>query len=245
MQIDVITVFPKILSEPLNESILKQARKRIDLQINLIDLRDYSQDKHRTVDDTPYGGGPGMILKPEPLFSALETVFSKTEDRSTARVIFPTPQGKLFSQHQAEELSQLDHLVFICGHYKAIDQRVIDSWVTDEISIGDFILSGGEIAVLLMVDAIIRLRPGVLSDIDSAKTDSFQNFLLDCPYYTRPEVFKEMAVPEILISGNHRKIEEWRLNQKIERTRLRRPELYEKYLNENVKQQKKKKIRRK
>ena len=245
MQIDVITVFPKILSEPLNESILKQARKRIDLQINLIDLRDYSQDKHRTVDDTPYGGGPGMILKPEPLFSALETVFSKTEDRSTARVIFPSPQGKLFSQHQAEELSQLDHLVFICGHYKAIDQRVIDSWVTDEISIGDFILSGGEIAVLLMVDAIIRLRPGVLSDIDSAKTDSFQNFLLDCPYYTRPEVFKEMAVPEILISGNHRKIEEWRLNQKIERTRLRRPELYEKYLNENVKQQKKKKIRRK
>ena len=245
MRIDIITVFPKILTDPLNESIIKQARKRIDLQINLVDLRDYSQDRHRTVDDTPYGGGPGMILKPEPLFNALDTIFPGTDDRSAARVIFPTPQGKLFSQQTAEELSQSDHLVFICGHYKAIDQRVIDSWVTDEISIGDFILSGGEIAVLLMVDAIIRLRPGVLSDIDSAKTDSFQNFLLDCPYYTRPEVFRGKAVPEILISGNHQKIDEWRLNQKVEKTRLRRPDLYEKYVNENLKQQKKKKIRRK
>jgi tRNA (guanine37-N1)-methyltransferase len=244
MRIDIITVFPKILTDPLNESIIKQARKRIDLQINLVDLRDYSQDRHRTVDDTPYGGGPGMILKPEPLFNALDAIFPRADDQSAARVIFPTPQGKLFSQQTAEELSWLDHLVFICGHYKAIDQRVIDSWVTDEISIGDFILSGGEIAVLLMVDAIIRLRPGVLSDIDSAKTDSFQNFLLDCPYYTRPEVFRDKAVPEILISGNHQKIEEWRLNQKIERTRLRRPDLYEKYVNENLKQQKKKKIRR-
>jgi tRNA (guanine37-N1)-methyltransferase len=245
MRIDIITVFPKILTDPLNESIIKQARKRIDLQINLVDLRDYSQDRHRTVDDTPYGGGPGMILKPEPLFNALDTIFPGTDDRSAARVIFPTPQGKLFSQQTAEELSQSDHLVFICGHYKAIDQRVIDSWVTDEISIGDFILSGGEIAVLLMVDAIIRLRPGVLSDIDSAKTDSFQNFLLDCPYYTRPEVFRGKAVPEILISGNHQKIDEWRLNQKVEKTRLRRPDLYEKYVSENLKQQKKKKIRRK
>ncbi|OGB60126.1 MAG: tRNA (guanosine(37)-N1)-methyltransferase TrmD [Caldithrix sp. RBG_13_44_9] len=245
MRIDVITVFPKILADPLNESILKQARKRIDLQINLVDLRDFSSDKHRTVDDTPYGGGPGMILKPEPLFASLEDVFRNPKDQSTARVIFPTPQGKLFTQQTAEELSEIDHLVFICGHYKAIDQRVIDSWVTDEISIGDFILSGGEIAVLLMVDAIVRLRPGVLSDIDSAKTDSFQNSLLDCPYYTRPEVFKDLAVPEVLVSGHHQKIEEWRLNQKIERTRLRRPDLYEKYLTDNVEQQKKKKVRRK
>lgn len=245
MRIDVITVFPKILVDPLNESILKQARKRINLEIKLVDLRDYSNDKHRTVDDTPYGGGPGMILKPEPLFAALEAIFEKTQDRSKSRIIFPTPQGKLFNQHIAEELSHIDHLVFICGHYKAIDQRVIDTWVTDEISIGDFILSGGEIAVLLMVDAIIRLRPGVLGDIDSALTDSFQNYLLDCPYYTRPEVFNNLAVPDVLLSGHHQKIEEWRLNQRVERTRLRRPDLYEKYLSVKTKEEKRKKIRRK
>lgn len=245
MRIDVITVFPKILIDPLNESILKQARKRIDLEIKLVDLRDYSNDKHRTVDDTPYGGGPGMILKPEPLFAALEAIFAQTQDRPKSRIIFPTPQGKLFNQQIAEKLSQIDHLVFICGHYKAIDQRVIDAWVTDEISIGDFILSGGEIAVLLMVDAIVRLRPGVLGDIDSALTDSFQNYLLDCPYYTRPEVFNNLAVPEVLLSGHHQKIEEWRLNQRIERTRLRRPDLYEKYISEKSKEEKKKKNRRK
>lgn len=245
MRIDVITVFPKILIDPLNESILKQARKRIDLEIKLVDLRDYSTDKHRTVDDTPYGGGPGMILKPEPLFAALEAIFAQTQDRPKSRIIFPTPQGKLFNQQIAENLSQIDHLVFICGHYKAIDQRVIDAWVTDEISIGDFILSGGEIAVLLMVDAIVRLRPGVLGDIDSALTDSFQNYLLDCPYYTRPEVFNNLAVPEVLLSGHHQKIEEWRLNQRIERTRLRRPDLYEKYISEKSKKEKKKKNRRK
>ena len=230
MQIDVITVFPKILEDPLNESILKQARKRIDLNINLIDLRDFSCDKHRTVDDTPYGGGPGMILKTEPLFQGLNSVFEKSADRDTSAVIFPTPQGKIFSQEVAEELAEINHLVFICGHYKAIDQRVIDHWVTHEISVGDFILSGGEIATLLMIDAIVRLQPGVLSDIDSAKTDSFQNFLLDCPYYTRPEEYEGLDVPEILLSGHHQKIEEWRLQQKIKRTRKRRPDLYRKYL---------------
>ena len=232
MQIDVITVFPKILEDPLNESILKQARKRIDLNINLIDLRDFSSDKHRTVDDTPYGGGPGMILKPEPLFQALTRLFENSEDRETSAVIFPTPQGKIFSQGVAEELAEIKHLVFICGHYKAIDQRVIDQWVTHEISVGDFILSGGEIATLLMIDAVVRLQAGVLGDIDSARTDSFQNFLLDCPYYTRPEVYEGLDVPEILLSGHHQKIEEWRLQQKIMRTKKRRPDLYRKYIKQ-------------
>lgn len=232
MQIDVITVFPKILEDPLNESILKQACKRIDLNIDLIDLREFSRDKHRTVDDTPYGGGPGMILKPEPLFQGLTSVFDKSKDRETSAVVFPTPQGKFFSQEVAEELAENKHLVFICGHYKAIDQRVIDHWVTDEISVGDFILSGGEIATLLMIDAIVRLQPGVLGDIDSAKTDSFQNFLLDCPYYTRPEVYEGLEVPEILLSGHHQKIEEWRLQQKIMRTKKRRPDLYRKYIKD-------------
>lgn len=235
MRIDIITVFPRILREPLDESILKQAQKRIDLQINLIDLREFASDKHRTVDDTPYGGGPGMILKPEPLFAAFEAVFKSVENPGGVRVVFPTPQGRLFHQEIAADLSRAEHLVFLCGHYKAVDQRVIDRWVTDEISVGDFVLSGGEIPTLLMVDAIVRLIPGVLGDIESARTDSFQNNLLDCSYYTRPEEFRGMRVPEILLSGHHRKIEEWRLNEKIERTRERRPDLYKKYMAQKEK----------
>ncbi len=238
MRIDVITIFPKILRDPLNESILKQATRRIDLQINLIDLRDFATDKHRTVDDTPYGGGPGMILKPEPLFRALESIFEETGDRESARVIFPTPQGELFTQQKAEEFSRQEHLVFICGHYKAVDQRVLDVWVTDEVSVGDFILSGGEIPTLLMIDATVRLIPGVLGDIESAKTDSFQNFLLDCPYYTRPENFRGLRVPEVLLSGHHQKIEQWRLEKRMERTRERRPDLYQKYLEKIKKREK-------
>ena len=237
MRIDVITIFPRILREPLDESILKQAQKRIDLQIRLVDLRDYALDKHRTVDDTPYGGGPGMIIKPEPVFRAMEDILGDEQPSEKVRIVFPTPQGRLFTQEVAEELSQAEHLIFLCGHYKAVDQRVIDTWVTDEISVGDFILSGGEIAALLMIDAIVRLIPGVLGDIESARTDSFQNYLLDCPYYTRPEVFRGMRVPEVLLSGHHQKIEEWRLQQRIQRTRERRPDLYQKYL-ETVKKKK-------
>jgi tRNA (guanine37-N1)-methyltransferase len=240
MQIDVITAFPGIVYNPLNESILKQARKRIELAINILDLRNFTTDKHRTVDDTPYGGGPGMILKPEPLHRALEHIIEGMPNQSSTRIIFPTPQGQIFSQKIAERLSQANHLVFICGHYKAIDQRIIDTWVTDEISVGDFILSGGEIPTLLLIDAIVRLQPGVLGDIDSAKTDSFQNYLLDCPYYTRPENFRGLKVPEILLSGNHKKIEEWRLKKKIERTRDQRPDLFERHENELAGKKKKK-----
>ena len=241
MRIDVITAFPKILQEPLNESILKQACKRTGLQIHLQDLRTFATDKHRTVDDTPYGGGPGMVLKPEPLFAALETIFGSKQRTAGARVIFPTPQGKLFSQEMAQEFSEAGHLVFICGHYKAVDQRVIDYWVTDEVSIGDFVLSGGEIPALLMIDAVVRLLPGVLGDIESARSDSFQNHLLDCPYYTRPEEFRGLSVPEVLISGHHQKIEQWRREQRIERTRERRPDLYGKYLEKIEKEKEKKK----
>jgi tRNA (guanine37-N1)-methyltransferase len=231
MVIDVITVFPKILEDPLNESIIKQARKRINLKINIVDLRDFTEDKHRSVDDTPYGGGPGMILKAEPLFQALESLNIKPGKPKNSRVIFPTPQGKQFTQPVAEELGEEKHLIFVCGHYKAVDQRVIDSWVTDELSIGDFVVSGGEFAALIMIDAIVRLQPGVIGDLDSAKTDSFQNGLLDCPYYTRPEEYCGMRVPEVLLSGHHEKIDEWRLEQKIQRTRERRPDLYVKYIN--------------
>lgn len=230
MQIDVITAFPKILRDPLDESILKQARQRIGLEIRLLDLRQFATDKHHIIDDTPYGGGPGMVLKPEPLFKALEYVFSGVENRAGARVIFPTPQGKLFSQEIAHDLAGAARLVFICGHYKAADQRVIDAWVTDEISIGDYVLSGGEIPALVIIDGIVRLIPGAINDLDSALSDSFQDGLLDCPHYTRPENFAGMAVPEVLLSGNHQKIAEWRLEKRIEQTRQRRPDLYEKYL---------------
>jgi tRNA (guanine37-N1)-methyltransferase len=230
MQIDVITAFPKILQDPLNESILKQAKRRIELVIRLLDLRQFATDKHHIIDDTPYGGGPGMVLKPEPLFKALEQVFSEADNRHNVRVIFPSPQGKLFSQEIAHAFAEVDHLVFICGHYKGVDQRVIDKWVTDEISIGDFVLSGGEIPALLMIDGIVRLIPGAINDLESAMTDSFQDGLLDCPYYTRPENFAGMQVPEVLLSGNHQKIARWRLEKRIERTRQQRPELYQKYL---------------
>jgi tRNA (guanine37-N1)-methyltransferase len=232
MRIDVITVFPRILEDPLNESILKQAQKRIELDIRIIDLRDFATDKHQSVDDTPYGGGPGMILKPEPLFRAFEKIVGKDKKNKATRIVFPTPQGRLFTQEVAEELSEAERLVMLCGHYKAVDQRVIDTWVTDEISIGDYVLSGGEIPALLMIDAVVRLIPGVLGDIESARTDSFQNNLLDCPYYTKPETFEGLSVPEVLLSGHHEKIEAWRQDQKIERTRERRPDLYKKYLKQ-------------
>lgn len=242
MRIDIITAFPKIIQDPLNESILKQARKRIDLLINVLDLRNFSEDKHRTIDDTPYGGGPGMILKPAPVFKALEFIFKDGVNRTEAKIVYPSPQGKIFTQEIAEELNSVNNLVFICGHYKAVDQRIIDEWVTDEISVGDFILSGGEIPTLLVIDAIVRLKPGVLGDIESARTDSFQNNLLDCPYYTRPENFYGMKVPEVLLSGNHKKIEEWRLKKKIEKTKSLRPDLYKKYIaTENKKQSTKEK----
>ena len=236
MRIDVVTAFPKIVEAPLNESILKQAQKRIDLQINIWDLREFATDKHRTLDDTPYGGGAGMILKAEPLFAAMEKIVG--ENKAQTRVIFPSPQGTLFSQAVAEAFAEESHLVFVCGHYKGVDQRFIDTWVTDEISVGDFVLSGGEIPALLMIDGIVRMIPGVLNDMDSAKTDSFQDGLLDSPYYTRPEEFRGMRVPEVLLSGHHQKIDEWRLNQRIERTKIRRPDLYRLYLEKTKKQKK-------
>lgn len=229
MQIDVITAFPEIMRAPIEQSILKQAQKRTGLNIRLLDLRDFASDKHKTLDDTPYGGGPGMILKAEPLFAALNYVAGSDDTEDRPRVVFPTPQGPLFTQSMAAEMAEETHLVFICGHYKAVDQRVIDTWVSDEVSIGDFILSGGEIPALLMIDGIVRLIPGVLNDLQSAKTDSFQDGLLDCTYYTRPEIFRDMPVPEVLLSGNHQRIAEWRKNQRLERTRDRRPDLYEKY----------------
>lgn len=231
MQIDVITAFPEILKDPLEQSIIKQAQKRINLNIVLHNLRDYAHDKHRTLDDTPYGGGPGMILKAEPLFEAINSIAG--DQNSSQRIVFPTPQGEVYHQEKARSFARQDHLIFICGHYKAVDQRVIDTWVSDEVSVGDFILSGGEIPALMIIDSVVRLLPGAIGDFDSALTDSFENGLLDCPYYTRPENYQGLGVPEVLLSGNHAKIAEWRQQQRLQRTAERRPDLYKKYTEGN------------
>lgn len=232
MQIDIVTAFPKLVASPLEESMLKRAQQKNLVHIRVHDLRDYTNDKHRQVDDYPYGGGAGMVLKPEPIFRCVEAIIEKYPSKRR-KIIYLTPQGKLFNQKLANELSQWEHLIFICGHYKGVDERVIEHLVTDEISIGDYVLTGGELPALVVIDAVVRLIPGVLSDLESALTDSFQSGLLDYPYYTRPEEFRGWRVPEVLLSGNHQKIAEWRKAKALERTRQRRRDLLESYLSNN------------
>lgn len=228
MQIDIITAFPNMISVPLNESIVGRANSKNLVQINIHDLRDWTEDKHRTIDDTPYGGGAGMIFKIEPLYKCIKDIFEKTE--STYReIVLTSPRGRMFDQEEAIKISLVDHLIVICGHYKGVDERIKSFFPIKEVSVGDYVLSGGEIPALLIVDAVVRLLPGVISDIDSAMTDSFSDFLLDCDYYTRPENFKGESVPEILLSGDHKKIENWRLKQREQITQERRPDLYKKY----------------
>jgi tRNA (guanine37-N1)-methyltransferase len=228
MQIDIITAFPNMVSVPLNESILGRASSKNLVQINIHDLRDWTEDKHRTIDDTPYGGGAGMIFKIEPLYKCIKEIFEKAES-TNKEIILTSPRGGMFDQKRATEFSLIDHLIIICGHYKGVDERIKSFFSVKEISVGDYILSGGEIPALLIVDAVVRLIPGAISDIDSAMTDSFSDFLLDCDYYTRPENFKGESVPEILLSGDHKKIENWRLKQRERITQERRPDLYKKY----------------
>jgi tRNA (guanine37-N1)-methyltransferase len=233
MQIDIITAFPKMVLDPLNESIVGRAISNNYVEINIHDLRDWTEDKHRTIDDTPYGGGAGMIYKVEPLFKCITEIFEKTESK-VREVILTSPRGEMFDQKKATKLSLIDHLVIICGHYKGVDQRIKSFFPIKEISVGDYILSGGEIPAVLIVDATVRLLPGVISDIDSAMTDSFNDYLLDCDYYTRPEIFNGVAVPEVLLSGDHKKIDNWRLRQREQITRDQRPDLYKKY-EKNIK----------
>jgi len=225
MRIDVITAFPEIIDEPIHSSIPAQAEKKGAAEYYIHDLRDFTTDKHRQIDDTPYGGGPGMILKPEPLFRAIEFVQQDCEQHEKCEVIFPTPQGETYSQHMAEELSNLTHLIFVCGHYKGVDERVREHLITREISLGDFVLSGGELPALVIVDSVVRLLPGVLQDPASAASDSFSDELLDGPHYTRPEEFRGMRVPEILLSGHHENIANWRRQRREERTQTRRKDL--------------------
>lgn len=222
MRIDIISGVPKILESPLNESIVKQAKKKKLVEIHVHDLRDYTHDKHRTIDDMPYGGGAGMILKPEPIFSCIEKL---QHERSYDEVIYATADGERFTQKIANELSLKKNLLILCGHYKGIDERVRKTLITREISIGDYVLTGGELAALVIVDAVIRLLPGVLHDGESLLTDSFQEKLLDASWYTRPAKFRGMTVPRVLLSGDHHEIEKWRRQERLKKTRSRRKDL--------------------
>jgi len=229
LRIDIVTGFPGILKPALNESMIKKGRDKNAVEIHLHDLRDYTDDKHRTIDDYPYGGGAGMVLKVEPFVRSMEAI-DKQSKVADAKIILMSPRGEQFEQKRAIQLSLEKHLIFLCGHYKGIDQRIHEFFKIDEISIGDYILSSGEISALTVVDSVVRLLPGVLKDIDSAWTDSFSDELLDAPYFTRPEIFRDVKVPEVLLSGNHSKIENWRKNKKIEITKNNRVDLYNKYL---------------
>ncbi|MCF8222247.1 MAG: tRNA (guanosine(37)-N1)-methyltransferase TrmD [Bacteroidales bacterium] len=224
MRIDIITVLPELLESPLNHSIVQRAKKKGLAEINIINLRDFSSDKHKSVDDYPFGGGPGMVMKVEPIYKAIKHLKS---EREYDEIIYTSPDGSLFNQKIANELSLKQNIIILAGHYKGIDQRVRDQLVTREISVGDYVLSGGEIPAALITDAIVRLIPGVISDEQSALYDSFQDNLLAPPVYTRPAEFRGWKVPDILLSGNTPEIEKWRHEQSLQRTRNLRPDLLE------------------
>jgi tRNA (guanine37-N1)-methyltransferase len=216
MRIDIITGLPKLLESPLQESILKRAQEKEIVEIVVHDLRVYTHDKHHTIDDTPYGGGAGMVLKPEPFFECVEELKAQ---RRYDEIIFLSADGEVFTQKIGTELSLKNNLILLCGHYKGIDQRVREMLVTREISIGDYVLTGGELAAAVVVDAVVRLIPGVLNDGESALTDSFQDGLLGCQQFTRPADFRGLTVPDILLSGDHQEIDRWRQEQREQRTK--------------------------
>ncbi|MCU9612125.1 tRNA (guanosine(37)-N1)-methyltransferase TrmD [Caldibacillus lycopersici] len=227
MQIDILTLFPNMFHGIFNESILKKAQEHGSVQYNVINFREYSGNKHQMVDDYPYGGGAGMVLKPEPIFNAVEDLQQKSGVKP--KVVLLCPQGECYTQQKAEQLAKEEHLLFICGHYEGYDERIREHLVTEEISIGDFVLTGGELAAMVVIDSVVRLLPGVLGNEDSHIKDSFSTGLLEHPHYTRPADFRGWKVPEVLLSGNHKKIEEWRKKESLKRTFERRPDLLETY----------------
>jgi tRNA (guanine37-N1)-methyltransferase len=220
MRIDFLTIFPGLISGVLQHSLLNQAGQKGLLEFHVHDLRDYTHDRHRTVDDEPYGGGPGMVFKPEPVFEAVEAI-----RQVGARIILPGPQGEPFSAHIAEELAGNSQLIFLCGRYEGVDERVREALVDRELSIGDFVVMGGELPSLLMTEAIVRYVPGIVGDEQSVQSDSFQESLLDFPHYTRPAEYRSLRVPEVLMSGNHEQIRIWRRKMMLRRTLERRPDL--------------------
>ncbi|GGB56762.1 tRNA (guanosine(37)-N1)-methyltransferase TrmD [Fictibacillus barbaricus] len=226
MRIDVLSLFPDMFSGVFGQSILKKAQEKNALEISVLDFRQFSTNKHRNVDDYPYGGGAGMVLTPQPLFDAVDTLTKDTSIKP--RIILLCPQGDRFDQKKAEELAQEEHLIFLCGHYEGYDERVREYLVTDEISIGDYVLTGGELGAMVVIDAVSRLLPGVLGKEESHLQDSFSTGILEHPHYTRPADFRGMKVPDVLLSGNHKNIENWRKKESLKRTFERRPDLLEK-----------------
>jgi tRNA (guanine37-N1)-methyltransferase len=224
MKIDILTLFPEVCRAPLSESMMKRAQESGALELRIHNLREWTTDKHHVVDDAPFGGGQGMVMKAEPIFSAVEELQSKIENRKS-KIILMSPTGRRFGQEMAKELSGESHLIIICGHYEGVDHRVIEHLIDVEISIGDYVLTNGAIAAVVLVDAVVRLLPGVLGDEQSAADDSFSAGLLEGPQYTRPADFRGWKVPEVLLSGNHAAIAAWRKEQALQRTRESRPDL--------------------
>lgn len=234
MHFHILTLFPEMVMQGLSTSIIGRATEREYISIEAVNIRDYTLDKHGKVDDYTYGGGAGMLMQAQPVYDACMAVQEKITGRSgndqKARVIYVTPQGRTFHQEMAKEFAKEEDLILLCGHYEGIDERVLEEVVTDYVSIGDYVLTGGELPAMVMVDAIARLVPGVLHNSDSAVTESFYDGLLEYPQYSRPEVWRDKKVPEVLLSGDHAKVDEWRRLQSIERTKKLRPDLYEAYL---------------
>ncbi len=228
MKFTILTLFPEMVMSGLNESIIGRAKEKGIIDIEAVNIRDYTEDKHKKVDDYPYGGGAGMVMQAQPIYDAHKAVTADME--RTVRTVYLTPQGRTFNQDMAVELAKTDNLVLLCGHYEGVDERVLEEIVTDYVSIGDFVLTGGELPAMVMVDAISRMVPGVLTNDESGTTESFHNYLLEYPQYSRPEEWHGKKVPEVLLSGHHKNIEDWRLKESVKRTRERRPDLYEKYL---------------
>ena len=227
MKIDILTLFPNSF-KPLTESILERASKSGKIEINLINIRDYSKDKHKKCDDYTFGGGPGMVMMVQPIFDAMNSI----DGVDRAHKIYLSPKGKVFNQKIARKLATYNHLVFLCGHYEGVDQRVIDNFIDEEISIGDYVLTGGELPAMVVIDSVVRLLDGVLGGIESADIESFENNLLEYPQYTKPREFNGMTVPEVLFSGDHKKVDLWRKQEAEKLTRERRPDLWEKYISD-------------
>ena len=234
MIFDIMTLFPELVEYVLGESVIGRAQKSGAIEITTHNIRDYSEDKHRRVDDTPYGGGKGMLMMAPPIYNCYEHIMEmRKETKKRSRVIYMSPAGAVFDQKKAEELSEYDHLVILCGHYEGVDQRIIDEIVDEEISIGDFVLTGGEIPACLVVDAVARLKEGVLSDPECYKNESISSGLLEYPQYTRPYEFHGVKVPDVLISGHHENVDKWRREQAHILTRQKRPDIIEKFAKED------------
>lgn len=229
MRFHILTLFPEMISNGINTSITGRAIENKHISVEAVNIRDFSTNKHKKVDDYPYGGGAGMLMQPQPIYDAYQSVVEKIPEGGETRVVYVTPQGKTFNQGMAEQLAQNDDLIILCGHYEGVDERVLEEIVTDYVSIGDYVMTGGELAAMVMVDTISRLVPGVLHNDDSAETESFQGYLLEYPQYTRPEEWHEKLVPDVLLTGNSRLIKEWRLEEAKKRTMERRPDLYDQY----------------